>query len=168
MRSKIIPILSFLFIISCKDESKVSKKLINAKAEFSFNIPDTLYINKGFEGIINYKSDLDTITTQLNKLKKFRSIVYTFIETKQINYSDEYLKKIVNDTFYSESNKTIPIYIEFDKLGVNYIDGIITDQVIINTDSKNKKGETLTRIITNEFRATKKVIVINDPKQRGK
>ncbi|WP_157472522.1 hypothetical protein [Flavobacterium aquidurense] len=47
-------------------------------------------------------------------------------------------------------------------MGLNYIDGFITDEVMIDNGAKNAKGESMTRIITNEFRVTKKVFVIKN------
>ncbi|MBF7091185.1 hypothetical protein IUY40_06500 [Flavobacterium sp. ALJ2] len=68
----------------------------------------------------------------------------------------------------TRNNRLIPLYnIRFDKLGVNYIDGIITDEVMIENGAKNDKGEPMTRIITHETRITKKVIVIDKHQKKG-
>jgi hypothetical protein len=127
------------------------------------DFPDTVFINEYYNGKINYKNSLDTITTSFDDIKKNRYIYYSYIKNKSINYDDDSLKKNIRDTFGARNNKLIPLYnIKFDKLGLNYIDGFITDEVMIDNGAKNHKGEPMVRIITNEFRVTKKVLVIKD------
>ncbi|MCV9932152.1 hypothetical protein OIU80_07645 [Flavobacterium sp. LS1R47] len=158
-----------LVLISCKEEKKTTKKNKITSREISIIFPDTVYINTWYNGKINYKNDLDTLTTEIRKLQKnTRFLRFTLITTKDINYNDEHLKKIVNDTCIAENNRLIPIYsIRFDKLGVNYIDGIINDEVMIENGAKNNKGEPMTRIITHETRITKRVIVIDKHQKKG-
>lgn len=164
---KIISIFIILIlIISCKKEEKAIK-LNKQKFSISINFPDTVHIYKGYDGKIDYENDLDTITKTLNKLNPLRTLVYTFLVNNKVNYTNQYLKKIVVDTFYTENNREIPIYVEFNKVGINYIDGIITDEVVIENGGKNKKGKLMNRVITNEFRVTKKVVVIGTPAVRS-
>lgn len=152
-----------LILFSCTKEKKILETSYNNNYKISFVFPDTVFVNELYDGKINYKNDLDTIDTTLNNLKKYRYIDYYFLKTKNVNYSDEYLKKIITDTFTAVHHRSIPLYaIRFDSLGVNYIDGIITDEVMIENGAKNNKGKPMTRIITNEFRATKKVFVIKN------
>ena len=162
---KILLTITFFVLISCKEEIKpkdIGKSRFIAQAKFNFDFHDTVIVNKIYNGKINYKNDLDTITTSLNNIKKYRYIDYYFLKTKTVDYEDAYLKKIVTDTFTSETNRVIPIYnIRFNKLGINYIDGVIIDEVSIENENRNKNGQITTRVITNEFRATKKVVVID-------
>jgi hypothetical protein len=117
--------IAFILLISCKDEPK-GIKISKNNFKITINFPDTVYINEGYDGKIDYKNDLDTITTSLNDVKKARFLDYYFLKTKNINYTDNYLKKIVTDTFTAENNRMIPLYnMKFDKLGLNYIDGMI-------------------------------------------
>ncbi|MFH6947852.1 hypothetical protein ACHRV6_05135 [Flavobacterium sp. FlaQc-51] len=155
----------FVFLFSCKKEKKIVERSDNYKISFVF--PDTVFVNELYDGKINYENDLDTIDTTLNNPKKYRYIDYYFVKTKNVNYTDEYLKKITSDTFTAEHYRSIPLYaIRFDRLGVNYIDGLITDKVMIQIGEKDEKGDILTRIITNEFRVTKKVFVIKNRTQK--
>lgn len=156
--------IMFLLLISCKDEKKIVKKDKDVNSEININFPDTVYINVGYDGIINYKNDLDTLTSDIRKLQKnTRFLEYTLLVTKDINYNDSDLKKIAKDTFVAKNNRLIPLYnIRFDKLGLNYMDGMITDEVIIQNGAKGKNGEPMDRIITHEFRVTKKVVVIEE------
>jgi hypothetical protein len=155
----------FVFLFSCKKEKKIVERSDNYKISFVF--PDTVFVNELYDGKINYENDLDTIDTTLNNPKKYRYIDYYFVKTKNVNYTDEYLKKITSDTFTAEHYRSIPLYaIRFDSLGVNYIDGLITDKVMIQIGEKDEKGDIMTRIITNEFRVTKKVFVIKNRTQK--
>lgn len=157
----------FLMLISCKDEKNTIKKDKIHNYEINIVFPDTVYVNEGYDGKIEYKNDLDTLTTEIRKLEKYtRFLDYILLTTKSINYKDDYLKKIANDTFVGKTNRLIPLYnIKFDKLGLNYIDGTITDEVIIENGAKGKNGEPMDRVITNEFRSTKVVYVIEKPKK---
>lgn len=165
MEKKISIFIILLLLISCKKEVVILKEPVENDLSINIDFPDTVFINKGYDGKINYKNDLDTVTKTLNKLNPLRTIAFTFLKTDEINYSNQHLKKIVTDTFYSESNKTIPFFVKLDNLGIYYIDGIITDEVVIENGGKNSKGELMDRIITNEFRATKKVVVIEKQKK---
>lgn len=161
-KAKIILLLIF---VVCFTSCKKDLNNIESNKEKNFyakvNFPDTIYLNKYYNGKINYRNALDTITASLNNPEKYRFIDFAFLRTDNINYNEDYLKKIVTDTFTSENNRIIPLYnIFFDKLGVNYIDGIITDQVSIEGGGKDKAGKPMTRIITNEFRVSHKVIVV--------
>ncbi|NRT13757.1 hypothetical protein HNP99_000082 [Flavobacterium sp. 28A] len=123
--------------------------------------PDTVFVNEKYDGKIEYKSDLDTITTVFDDVKKARFMYYSFLTTNDKNYEVEYLKTIVTDTFVAISNKEIPLYnIKFNRLGLNYFDGIITDEVMIENGGKDKNGGLNTRVITHETRLTRGVYVV--------
>ena len=149
---------------SCKNETepKLIKKIDKGNFKISVDFPDTVYINKRYNGRINYKNDLDSLTTKLLDVKKFRLIEYAFLITNNINYDVKHLKTIVKDTIYTNNNRFIPLSaISFNKLGVNYLDGIITDEVNIDTLAlREGKMQASTRIISDDFRVTHKVIVI--------
>jgi hypothetical protein len=153
-----------LVLVSCKKEKKIVEKSAKDNYEISLVFPDTVFLNERYDGKINYRNNLDTLTTEIRKLQKnTRFLEFALTQTKDINYEDNHLKKIANDTFVATSNILIPLYnIKFNKLGLNYIDGMIIDEVIIDNGAKNDKGEPMMRIITNEFRVTKKVLVIKD------
>ena len=165
MKKEFIVLLSsFIFFLSCKDkEDSIEENKIN-KSQISLDFPDTVFVNKPYNGRINYKNALDTITKSLDDIKKYRFIEYSYTKTNTINYDEKHLKNIVTDTFIALKSSFIPLNnIQFDKLGVNYIDGMITDEVMIDNGIKNEKGEPVIRIITNEFRVTKEVFVIKNP-----
>lgn len=161
----IFSLIIFLLLISCKkEERKIELKTEFKKIKLIF--PDTVYINEIYDGKINYINDLDTITTSFDDLQKDRYVYYAFTKTKNINYNDANLKKIKTDTLGARNNRLIPLYnISFNKLGLNYFDGIITDEVRIQNGSKDKNGKPITRIITNEIRLTRGVYVIERVKK---
>ena len=169
---KILVFSLIVCLISCKkDEIKTIDTKVKKNKTDNFNVkidfPDTVYVNKYYNGQIEYKNILDTITTKVLDVKNPRYIQYASTITKNVNYNEEYLKKIKLDTIYTNSNRFIPLtVILFKELGINYIDGIITDEVNLENYSKNKKGEPMTRVITNEFRVTHKVVVIETPATR--
>ncbi len=165
-------ILSSLVIISCKDslqsekdtikeKENVQKKIKNKFVEFEFDFPDTIHINKLYNGKIKYKGVLDTITTSFENEKKSRYISFYMSKTKDINYEIEELKTMKLDTFGAIDNRTIPFYdLKFTELGVHYIDGIINDHISIDTLIKSKKSIDKVRYIENVVRVTHKVVVI--------
>lgn len=164
---KILLFISALFFSSCKKELKENQEKVNLKTKagynkIAFDFPDTIFINEKYDGQINYKNILDTITTSLENPKKYRSIYYYCLKTKSI-YKESQLKLMITDSLITDNNRNIPLFdISFDKLGVNYLDGIIEDKVMIDTTIiKNRKKEPYVRVITNQFRATKKVVVID-------
>ncbi|WP_147406591.1 hypothetical protein [Flavobacterium endophyticum] len=168
----VVSLFFSLFIVSCKENLNKEKETINKKTdslktfkndivEFDFDFPDTIYINKIYNGKINYRSVLDTITTTFDNEQKSRYILFYMKRTKSINYKIEELKKMKLDTFGATDNRTIPIYgIKFTELGVHYLDGIINDHIAIDTLISSKKPNDKVRYIENEVRATHKVIVV--------
>jgi hypothetical protein len=166
MKNILILLLISFLLFSCKEKIKQEIKIERDNSNIKLVFPDTVYINEGYDGEIKYKNHLDTITTTLDDVKKYRYIEYYFLKTKNINYDETYLKTIIKDTAYADNSKVIPLlYVKFDKLGQNYIDGIITDEVSILNGGKLVGGKPGTRIITNQFRVTKGVYVIEKPKK---
>lgn len=174
MQKEIIVTVSailLIILVSCKENRSSEKEIViqnkfkNGYVEFNFDFPDTIYINEVYNGKINYKSVLDTITTSFEDKRKSRYITYYMNKTQDVNYNLKDLKKMNLDTFGAINNRTIPIYgIKFSELGVHYLDGIINDHISIDTFSQSKKNEDKARYIENVVRATHKVIVIEKSK----
>lgn len=166
---RIVLILCLFFFIQCKEKSTKSEEFVNTAfkgngVEYSIEFPDTVLKGKKYNGKIHYKNLLDTITESMindSTSKRNRYIIFSMVLIDNIDYVEKDLWKIAKDTFGALNNHTIPFYdIKFNKSGTFFIDGVINDQGYITSDVKNKKGSYDTRIITNEFRATKKVVVI--------
>lgn len=168
----ILIILTQLVFFSCKKE----KEKIDAEKTsdisyssnriiYDINFPDTVYINEVNDGIIKYKSNLDTIITTFGNKEKNRYTRFILTTTNNPDYDFNTLKQIVKDTFGALNNREIPFYgIKFPKAGTYYIDGVINDLVLINLKKKDKQGEDLARLIEDEERVTHKVTVLNKPK----
>ncbi|MBB1140688.1 hypothetical protein [Myroides sp. WP-1] len=159
----------FLMLFSCGKNTKKSNIIKNNKQssltleiEYNIEFPDTVHINKAYSGSISYTSIFDTITTDFGNEEKYRYVIFRSLVSDSIDYDVAYLSTIVKDTFGAVTNKIIPLKdISFHKKGIFYIDGIIEDTAIINLHKKNEKGEDLERWLIKEFRATKKVVVID-------
>ena len=158
-----------LFTFSCKKKESVvnvqkTKVYTQNLIEFKIEFPDTLYVNQSYDGVIRYKSVLDTIITTFGDKKKNRYTRFILTTTNNPNYDFKHLKQTVKDTFGAKNNREIPLYdIKFSKLGIYYIDGIINDILLLDLNKKDKEGDALSRFIENEERVTHKVVVIEKP-----
>jgi hypothetical protein len=137
---------------------------------FSFDFPDTVFINEPTNGKINFEGILDTVTTDMYKQDTccFRFASYRMYKTRRVNHNLElkHISKKITDTISSINNREIYLLnVKFNKLGINYIDGIISDEVLIAIpqDEKSSQQDSLFRYITNEVRAFHKVVVIKRP-----
>lgn len=157
----ILNLFIIIFFFSCKEEIKTNHiSKINYR-DTKLIFPDTVYVNESNDGRIEYKNDLDTITTKFDDLERLRFLYYEYYLTKEPIEDNKEIRKMVTDTFVAESNRLIPLYdIKFNKLGLNYFNGIITDEVIIAKGGILKDGSKGDRIITNEIRLTQAVYVI--------
>ena len=172
-RKRIKPVIFIIvttiqLFVSCKEEKKIRqedmKKVAQRPIEYAIEFPDTVVVNELNDGIIKYKSKLDTIITTFGDRKKNRYTRFILTATKNPNYDFKHLKETVRDTFGAINNRKIPFYrITFSKPGVYYLDGIINDIVLIDLNKKDKAGDDLSRFIEQEERVTKKVVVINRP-----
>lgn len=170
-RNALMSLLGFMLLASCqKKEAKIDKdEFVNKPysdsiVKFEFEFPDTVYVNKLYNGKIKYEGIFDTIITTFGDKKKNRYIRFMMAKTHVIDFDDKHLKQIAKDTFGAIDNRTIPFYdVKFTKLGTNYIVGIINDNVLIDTVAKDKNGKDLVRYVEREVRATHKVVVIERP-----
>lgn len=161
--------LQFIFVSCKKDNTTIktlpqTKKVEKKQIDFSVKFPDTVYVGEKKDGIIQFKSPLDTIIATFGDKTKNRYARFILTTTKNIDYDFEHLKQTVKDTFGALNNREIPFYeINFKESGTYYIDGIINDIVLISLNKKDNEGNDLSRLIVNEERVTYKVIVINRP-----
>ena len=158
--SKIISIIFLLIMCGCTPKEKiVTDKALTSDGKMSliFDFPDTVFVNKDYNGTIIYKNILDTITADLSNSKdsiRNRYISYSMIISNNVKNIDS-LRHITTDTFAAIDNRTIPLFkLRFKRLGVQYIDGLIIDNGYIQSNVQDS-----VRIITNEFRVTHKVFV---------
>ncbi len=152
----------YIVIIGCEKPKKTKhfeSSYRDSIFEYRFNFPDTVLLNKSYSGNLYYKSVLDTITKSLDEKKNERILVFSFAKTSQI-VSIEKLLKIAIDTIDAKNVHNIPLKnISFSQVGENYLDGIIGDYVIIDTNKIQNDNDDV-RVIEKKFRATHKVFVI--------
>ena len=163
-------VITFLILLlSCeKKTTKVNKEYNDERvsqlvgAEYSMEFPDTVYRNQSYEGQIYYKGSFDTIITELVNKEKYRYILFRSLKSENVDYTVEHLKRIVKDTFGAVTNRIIPLNnVVFGNKGEFFIDGIIEDTVIIDSHEKNEEGKNIEQLMRQEFRITKKVVVID-------
>jgi hypothetical protein len=162
MIKRTLTILLFAVVLICCEKKAISaeKDIINKNESMSyiFDFPDTVQINKEYNGKILYKNILDTITTDLaNNSETDRYIIFSMAITELLEQDEKSLKLIVKDTFGAVDHRTIPIFkVKFKNKGINYLSGFITDNGFL----KLKDSDSI-RIITNEFQIHHKVFVID-------
>jgi hypothetical protein len=156
----ILYLIIAFFIFSCKENNVVNKLDKINYNETRIIFPDTVFLNESNNGWIHYKNDLDTLTIKFNDLEKLRFLYFEYFLTNNPSDNNNEIRKMITDTFVAKNNRIIPLYdIKFDKLGINYFNGIITDEVIIANGGVLKNGKKGDRIITNEIRLIHPVYV---------
>lgn len=156
----ILYLIIVFFIFSCKENNVVNKLDKINYNETRIIFPDTVFLNESNNGWIHYKNDLDTLTIKFNDLEKLRFLYFEYFLTNNPSDNNNEIRKMITDTFVAKNNRIIPLYdIKFDKLGINYFNGIITDEVIIANGGVLKNGKKGDRIITNEIRLIHPVYV---------
>jgi len=164
----------FLIFISCFEKEKQNKQNYSEidlkkgdKIDYKIDFPDTIYVGKLYNGVIYYKSILDTVTTSFeNKEKERYTILYLKLLSKYIYDEFEYenFKKTSKLIFGADDNTKITFKnIKFDSIGTFYINGVILDFVYIDLNKKNENGEDLLRLIEKQEEIIHKVVVIPKP-----
>jgi len=166
-----IAILLSVFITSCKEDADgvFAAPEIESKKEFEIDykisFPDTVYVNKEYDGKIFYKSILDTVTTSFEDKEKER---YTILYLKLLSnyvYDDfdfEKFKKTSKLKYGATNNREISFdKIKFDSIGTYYINGVIQDFVVIDLKEKNENGEDMVRLIEKQEEILHKVVVVD-------
>ncbi len=173
MKTKfLIFFLTILTILSCKkDTEKIDhkkKKNIENKIKYKVLFPDTIIKNHSYNGVIKFKSYLDTITTSFDDKSKIRYAIFYLKQVSKIESDHNLLKKNAKE-FGADNNNQISFFdVKFNSCGLFYIDGIISDFVIIDLKKRDKKGKKMVRYIENEERVIHKVVVIDEPKNKKK
>jgi hypothetical protein len=162
-------LLLLVIVVSCQKNTSLKDNIVKDyrvfqsvydKKEYTvkFNFPDTLYRDSIYQGVINYTNELDTLDSQMNQ-DNYRTLIYLHKKTRKVILDDNIelaLKKQKFDTLYGLLDKKLFFVneISFDKVGVNYIDGYIKDNVYLKM--KNDK----TRWIAKRYRISHKFFVV--------
>ncbi|TRW89328.1 hypothetical protein [Flavobacterium sp. GT3R68] len=158
----------FFFFVSCKQENKILKGKKPPKAHFTsysgdgsswdLYFPDTIFLNRKYNGRIVYKGVLDTITTSFDD-KHSRYIQAVMMTSDKLNIDFKTLRKTAKDTFGANNYREINFYdISFKKPGINYIHGYIIDHLFLEAKG-TKPEDSLVRMIEKEVTLNCKVYV---------
>ena len=130
-------LIIFSFIACKKNIEKIKVNNIHF-SKIDINFPDTLFVNKSYNGFVIYKSLFDTLNLKNGK-DRYINLYLKGCE-KPTKFSD--VKKIAHDTFVMYED-TIRFKISFKSVGKNYLSGHIEDEVDIE---KNEKIRIINRI----------------------
>nr|WP_317632745.1 hypothetical protein [uncultured Flavobacterium sp.] len=120
------------------------------------SIPNSISVNEEYKGIIEYKSDFDSITTSFTDTTNFKT-PYIYIYEPQENDID--LKNlIIRDSIKLWSNKIDINNIRFTKKGTYYFLAKIKDEIMLFSYKKNNEIDSI-RVLSNEYFITQKIHV---------
>jgi len=150
-------LISLFFLhLSCK---KIDNSTSVIENEYKFVFPDTVIVNKKYNGKIIYEGLMDSLTTKMGRDKSVnRFILYSYTKSKYPFRDITEISKSTDTIMALESSSIDLLNISFSKTGVNYISGIINDNVILNEVDKNG----MAKVIVNNLLANHKVIVIEN------
>lgn len=155
-RLSIILILFILILqVSCKKESTYFKNDI-----VSIKFPDTIIVNKPYNGIIEYKySEHDEYRKTIGTDRVSRYIhFYLSIDSIKQNNIDQI---IATDTFLTQKVNSIEFIVSSEKTGELYLNGYISDIVIFDTINKVDESGNLPASLS-EVIINKKIVVKNE------
>lgn len=160
----IVPFIITFFLSCDKKEASLVNNNAYDKSEKEVAIadfPDTIHINKIYQGNITYTSKLDTITRKLNGNNDIRRYIM-LIYYPPINLGrDKGSGKIPSDTTFAYKLPDVPIRdIQFKEEGHYQLEWVIKDMVIFDT-IKSRTGAKELPMKVEETRITKKVIVLD-------
>lgn len=163
--------MCFFILISqsCKKEETKLKPIKNSSIEEPFYFEfinqktketvNKIYRDSTYLAVIHYKNDkMDILNPETFKDSPERYL-YFYLARNDENLSNKKLEFLENniqfDTFYSISNRKIPVFdLSFKTKGVKFINGIIDDFIYIT-----QKDTTKTRIISEKIAITKEILV---------
>lgn len=150
-------VLISLTIISCLSKKEKVKTINSLESKNIFSVkhfPDTVLVDKIYEGEIEYESELDTITL----IEGEERFIFLYITTEKGVFKDiKAIKNVKHEVFNIDEKGIIAFKFMFKEKGVNYFKGIIEDMVLLNDYDEDGKA----RIITHLTEIKKEVFVIN-------
>lgn len=172
MRKTLLIIIYFLLISNCVKETKkvvkhetkqTSYNERNRKTFFDFYFPDTVHIDKTYDGLILYKSYLDTLTPKIYEERDtMRLLSFHLVKMKNDTYIIDF-KDIIEsekaDVFAAKSKDSIPFKVKFEKTGEHYLEGVLKDEVYYATQDQDHPLE-----ILRKFKHVKFPVFVTDDK----
>ena len=145
-----------LIVCSCNNKKPSGMFFVNTvdDSKLIVEFPNKPVLNIEEKGVIQYKSDLDTIL--LNENNSRATILHMGVLDKK--YSIEELKKMPLDSFAVSKDRSIPIWYTFDKEGEYVLNGYVED--IAHMKKYYKDGTSLT--LLHEIGVSKKITVVKE------
>ena len=134
MKIIVINILCLFLFTSCAKEEKteIGTKTYENEYPFRFVFPDTVVVDKKYNGKILYNSKNDSITTKVagNGLKS-RHVLYIYSKVNEPfkDFKEVYANKGSDTIMALQTTHIDLINFSFSETGIHYIDGIISDQI---------------------------------------
>lgn len=160
MKFKLLIVVSIFLFTSCiiKKENESIGKDVNKVIRVSNNsiyLPDTLSVNEIYKNELIYSSELDTI----NLSEKDHRFIILYLTTEDGTFNEvEVIEKVKHKAFTTgENDDVIQFEFSFDKLGMNPLNMLIEDMVILDSYYGDKS-----RIITYLTTIKKEIFVFED------
>ena len=165
---KLLIITILLCLVGCRGRNNSSNIGTIKETNFQYEIhfPDTVYVNKLYDGEITYQSPFDTIIEKFFDPKKKRYVVFRTLPNKSYSFHNDFLRDSLNEyRIGAIDNRSIPFYdLSFSTTGVFEINGLVNDQVLIEPKTKHNRDEFNFRLIEHDFPISLKVVVIDSLK----
>ncbi len=156
--------LVFMFFACNNKNDKESVPKKDKSKNYRFDFPDTLIVNKKYNGVLYYESKLDSISTKIGDLENYRYSRLLITKTDKIASTNDEIFKKIKDTFWAKNNREIIFTdVVFDKIGVFYLEGYIYNLAGVKLAKKDENGENMYDMIEEFEPVIHKVIVIEKP-----
>lgn len=152
---KILVLVVIGFVTSCIKKDKNQNTFISNEHLISISLPNKIKVNEELKGVIEYKSDFDTITTSFTDTTNFKT-PYFYIYEPQENIDMNNL--VIRDSVKLWSNKIDVNNFWFSKKGTYYFLALIKDEIMLFNYKENGKTDSI-RILTNEYFIHQKIQV---------
>ena len=138
------------------------------KFKYKIDFPDTVFVNDKNDGEIIYESPFDTITDNFSDPDKSRYVVFRILPNKSYNFlRDFYVDSLKEYRIGAIDNKSIPFYeFSFNETGIYEIEGLINDQILIESNTEYNNDKNNVRLIEKDFPVSFQVVVIDSAEQQ--
>jgi uncharacterized lipoprotein NlpE involved in copper resistance len=160
---KILSFILIFILFGCNnknDRELMSKR--NVIKKYRFDFPDTLIVNKKYNGILYYESKLDSISSKMGDSENYRYSRLLISKTDIIASTNDEILGNIKDTFWAKNNREIIFTdISFNKEGVFYLEGFIYNIAGVKLNKKDENGEYIYDMIEEYEPVIHKIIVID-------
>src|SRR5690554_1179814 len=172
MKSIFLIFLGTFALLSCKKEERNTNERIKITSEnpeppykqlkYKLLLPDTVYINKVYEAIIEFESDFDTIMppVQVDASDSTKVRLITFYHYEPIKSPMRSEEDLILNDLAVVLNKSFNVEnIEFNEVGEFFFCGLIYDEIMFNYYNKHGIRDSI-YFARRKQQVFKKVVVI--------